>query len=181
MIRPGTINKRSKWPEKSIKSDPGPGKAGNLRAEDGAARGKAYVQALKRGLAAAGARQTAFNIFLGPPVGIDRDMIKDTLDGMGVSGRMANDIGRITFRKVPSFYPEGLGGMSLGREILLKDPHPEDKGIIVHEWVHSQQQLDKGFLSFLTGYYYQYLTKGYEAASYEKDAYNFQYHVPEQR
>ncbi|MFC1522541.1 hypothetical protein ACFL6Y_09045 [Elusimicrobiota bacterium] len=147
---------------------------GNLRAGDGATRSQAYMSAVKRRLLAAGARQAAINVLLGAPVRIDSDKIEDTLENMGVSDRMAGDISRITFRKMPNFYPEGTIAMSLGREILLKDPHPEDKELIVHEWVHSQQQLDKGFLPFLADYFSQYLTKDYEDVSHEQEAFDFQ-------
>lgn len=69
------------------------------------------------------------------------------------------------------FGRDDLGGMAIGRAILIKK-HNEDKELtIIHELVHIRQYQDLGGIyAFLKRYYYEIRKYGYNNSPLEKEA-----------
>jgi hypothetical protein len=63
----------------------------------------------------------------------------------------ARDLDRARLVTVPVLTP-GIAGMTVGRWILLRRGHDDDRDLIAHELVHVRQWRELGALSFLARY-----------------------------
>ncbi len=65
--------------------------------------------------------------------------------------------------------------MAFGSRILAREGVTLTKGLIAHELVHVEQYERLGMFMFLVTWVWEYLRKGYDNISLEKDAYDKQY------
>lgn len=65
-------------------------------------------------------------------------------------------LGRARIAVVPVLQP-GVGGMSLGRWVLLRRGREDDEALLAHELVHAEQWYEHGVIGFLARYVWGYL------------------------